>query len=47
MKKCLQCGYKWNERVANPATCSRCKRYDWNALKKKKKKKEEDGKNKQ
>ena len=26
---CKICGYTWEPRVASPAACPRCKRYDW------------------
>ena len=26
------CGYRWNSRVAVPKSCPKCKRYDWNVI---------------
>lgn len=26
---CLRCGHKWLPRVPDPATCPKCKAYEW------------------
>jgi len=32
--KCFQCQYEWESRKEIPKQCPRCKRYDWDVLKK-------------
>lgn len=33
MSHCNQCGLDWTPRVNHPRACPKCKRYDWNQLK--------------
>ena len=34
--ECKNCGHKWNQRIEDPATCPRCKSYNWKEEKLKK-----------
>jgi len=34
-RRCLLCGYEWESRKSTkPKQCPRCKRYDWDKIKK-------------